>query len=125
VLPHPSAKPAPLFGATLPKPALATGRLVAGFPTALAPPRGARIDSSSVAVSSGVLQAALVTSGSDAQSVLVHYRRILSPRGFVEKPTPGVENAPSAAFVKGRDNVTVTTVDGRTYLVANLRAKGA
>lgn len=123
--PVPTTKPAPLLAGGLPKPAVAKGRLVDGFPKALAPPKGARIESSSVSVATHVLQAALVATGSDPQTVLLHYRELLVGRGFVERPTQGLENAPAAAFAQGEDNVTVTVQDGRTYLLANLRAKDA
>lgn len=127
--PIPTTKPAPLLGATLPKPATAKGRLVRGFPAALAPPRGTAIESSSVSVASDVLQAALVADGGDPQSILQHYRELLAERGFAEQATQGAENAPAGAFAKGkgdhRNTVTVTTVDGKTYLIANLRPTDA
>jgi hypothetical protein len=121
----PTAKPAPLLGATLPAPALAKGRLVQGFPAALAPPHGTSVESSSVSVANNVLQAALVARGGDPQAVVLHYRSLLIARGFVQKATQGVENAPAASFRKGKDSVTVTTQDGKTYLIAHLRPKGA
>jgi hypothetical protein len=123
--PIPTTTPAPLLGATLPEPAVAKRRLVKGFPAALAPPRGTRIESSSVSVADRALQAALVATGGDPRTILLHYRDLLSVRGFTERETQGVENAPAAAFAKGPENVTVTTVDGRTYVLANLRPKGA
>lgn len=123
--PIPTASPAALLGERLPKPAVAKGRLVAGFPAALGPPQGTSVESSSIAVAGNVVQAALVLTGGDAQAIMVHYRRLLSSRGFTEQPTQGVENAPASTFGKGKDNVTVTTKDGKTYLLANLRPTSA
>jgi hypothetical protein len=105
----------------LPKPAVAKGRLVKGFPKALAPPKGTTVESSSVSVARNVVQAALVATGGDPQAILTHYRTELSTRGFAEQSTQSVENAPAAAFTKGDSTVTVTTLDGKTYMVANLR----
>jgi hypothetical protein len=116
-----TGRPAPLVGPILPLPAVAKGRLVAGFPAALAPPRPARVESSSVAVSDGTLQAALTASGSDARTVLVHYREVLTARGYTEAAVQGVENAPAATFRKGKDSVTVSTVGRRTYVLARVR----
>lgn len=123
--PLPSITAAPLLGATLPKSAVAKGRLVVGFPEALAPPAGTSVESSSVAAAREVLQAALVATGGDPRAVVDHYRTLLTARGFTEQHAQGVQNAPAAAFARGRDNVTVTTHDGKAYLIANLRAKGA
>lgn len=120
--PVPRTTRAPLVGGTVPEPATARRRLVKGFPEALVPPRGTKIESSSVSVASNVVQAALVVTGGEPLAILAHYRDMLSTRGFAERRIQGVENAPAAAFAKGRDNVTVTTVDGKTYLLANLRA---
>lgn len=120
-----TSKPSPLLGSTLPTSAVAKGRLVAGFPTALAPPKGTSVESSSISVARRVVQAALVTTGGDPQAVLVHYRELLTSRGFHEEQTQAVENAPAAAFTSGRDNVTITVHDGKSYLLANLRASGA
>ncbi|MDH2414806.1 hypothetical protein [Nocardioides sp. CER19] len=126
VLPHPSTtEPDPLLSPTLPKSGVARGRLVNGFPRALAPPKGTEVESSSVAVASNVLQAALVATGGDPQSILLHYRELLTERGYAEQPTQAVENSPAIAFAKGDDNVTVTTQEGKTYLLAILRPKDA
>lgn len=111
----------PLLSPTMPRSGVARGRLVTGFPRALAPPEGTEVESSSVAVASNVLQAALVATGGDPQSILLHYRELLTARGFAEQPTQGVENSPAIAFAKGDDNVTVTTQEGKTYLLAILR----
>jgi hypothetical protein len=119
-----TTEPAPMFDG-MPTPATAKGRLVAGFPAALAPPSGTRVESSSVSVASDMLQAALVATGGDADAVLAHYRQVLSARGFAEQRTQGVENAPAAAFTRGRNNVTITIQDGKTYVLANLRPKDA
>jgi hypothetical protein len=118
-----TAKPQPMFDGTMPAPASAKGRLVTGFPTALAPPQGTRVESSSVSVASDMLQAALVATGGDADAVLAHYRQVLSARGFAERKAQGVENSPAAAFTRGRNNVTITIQDGKTYVLANLRPR--
>jgi hypothetical protein len=126
VLPHPTTTdPAPLVSTKMPKSGVARGKLVSGFPRALAPPKGTAVESSSVAVTSDVLQAALVATGGDPDSILLHYRELLTERGFAEQPTQAVENAPAIAFAKGDDNVTVTTQEGKTYLLAILRPTDA
>jgi hypothetical protein len=107
----------------VPSAGAARGRLVAGFPAALAPPRGSRVESTSVAVVGRAVQAALVATGGDPRRILLHYRTALSARGFTEHAARGVENAPAAAFSNGADHVTVTTQDGRTYVFADLRAE--
>lgn len=119
-----TTKPSPLVSDT-PQPGVAKGRLVMGFPAALAPPQGTEVESSSLSVDGDTVQAGLVATGGDPQAIVDHYREVLTARGYVEKKVQGVENAPAAAFKKGNDSVTVTTGDGKTYLLAHLRAKGA
>lgn len=114
-----------LLGTALPTPAFAKSRLVNGYPAALAPPAGMTIESSSVSVHSGVVQVALVATGGDANTVMTYLRRALTSRGFKEQPAQGVENAPAVAFIRNKDNVTVTFLRGKTYLLANLRSKVA
>src|SRR5205823_2919211 len=110
--PVPPPQPAPtspLIDDPSPAPASAQGKLVAGFPSALGPPAGTAVESSSVSVSSNVLQATLVGQGGDPQQILLHYRDLLTDRGFTEQQLPGADDEPVTAFVNGRDIVTVTT----------------
>jgi hypothetical protein len=123
--PPQTAPPSPLLDDASPEPAFAEGALVASFPSALGPPAGTAVASSSVSVSSNVVQAALVGKGGDPQEIVVHYRELLTERGFTEQQLQGVDNEPVAAFTNGRDIVTVTTQDGTMYLVATLRLKDA
>jgi hypothetical protein len=51
----------------------------------------------------------------------VHYREVLTARGYTEAAVQGVENAPAATFRKGKDSVTVSTVGRRTYVLARVR----
>ena len=119
-----TSEPSPLVSDS-PQPGTAKGRLVAGFPAALAPPQGTEVESSSIAVAGDTVQAGLVATGGDPQAVVAHYREVLTAHGYVEKKVQGVENGPAAAFKKGRNSVTVTTGDGKTYLLAHLRANGS
>jgi len=118
----PSASPTPLVGSTLPPAGNATGALVAGFPAGLAPPARSTIATSSLSVSQGVLQAALVARSAAGVDMLLHYRTVLSALGFQEKPSQGVENDPSALFVHGRDSVSIALHGTRLYLLASLHA---
>jgi hypothetical protein len=118
----PSASPTPLVGSTLPPAGNATGALVAGFPAGLAPPARSTIATSSLSVSGGVLQAALVARSAAGVDMLLHYRTVLSALGFQEKPSQGVENDPSALFVHGRDSVSIALHGTRLYLLASLHA---
>jgi hypothetical protein len=119
----PTAESTPLLGQTLPETAAAKGRLVEGFPPALAPPEGTEIVSSSVVVTGDVVQATLVTSG-DPQTTLQHYRDLLRRDGFSEGHTKGADAAPNGAFTQGRDTVNIMAVDEQTFLLATLHAKG-
>ncbi|GAA1969290.1 hypothetical protein GCM10009798_32340 [Nocardioides panacihumi] len=119
-----TTEPSPVVSGSL-QPGTANGRLVAGFPTALAPPPGTEVESSSIAVAGDMVQAALVATGGDPEAIVAHYREVLTAHGYVEKKVQGVENNPAAAFKKGRNSITVTTGDGKTNLLAHLRAKGA
>ena len=118
----PATSPTPLLGDTPPEPATATGRLVAGFPDALAPPAGATIESSSVSVTDDVVRAEVVMSHAVPQRVIAHYRSVLVGRGYAERPAGPDQDRPAAAFSQGEDTVTVTTVDGAIRVVAMLHA---
>lgn len=140
ILPSPSANPdsyvlpdlprskaaGPLVGSTLPRPASATGRLVAGFPKGLAPPTGSAVRSTSVAVSGDVMHAALVaTATGDPDRFLLHYRQVLLRHGFAESRVRTPAAADTVAFRDGKDAVTVTVADGECHVVAVLRPHGA
>lgn len=118
----PSAKPAGTPLVTAPRAGTARGALVATFPTALAPPAGSTIRSSSLSVSGRTVQAALVARSSASVSrTLLHYRTGLAALGFREQRTQGPENRPAAAFVRGHESVSLA-FSGRTVsLLATLR----
>lgn len=120
---HPTqtSSPSPLLDGGVPEPGFTQGALVDGFPAALGPPAGTDVASSSVSVAGNVLQASLVASGGDPEQVVDHYRDVLTDHGFTEQEVAGAQDEQVAAFVDGRDVVTVTTQDDTTYLVATLR----
>ena len=122
--------PAPLVTTPLPSGGSAEGRLLRQFPDALRPPRGARVESSSLSPMGDRLQVGLVatTSLSPAQ-VLIAYRTRLARRGMDETATPpSVAGSQAAAFRRGDSVVTVTVTprgSGSSYAVhASLRAAG-
>ncbi|MBD3923130.1 hypothetical protein IEZ26_00735 [Nocardioides cavernae] len=122
--------PAPLVTTPLPRSANAQGRLLRQFPDALRPPRGARVESSSLSPMGDRLQVGLVatTSLSPAQ-VLIAYRTRLARRGMDETaPPPSVAGSQAASFRRGDSVVTVTVSprgSGSSYAVhASLRATG-
>lgn len=122
--------PAPLVTTPLPRGGSAQGRLLRQFPDALRPPRGGRVESSSLSPMGDRLQVGLVatTSLSPAQ-VLIAYRTRLARRGMDETATPpSVAGSQAAAFRRGDSVVTVTVTprgSGSSYAVhASLRAAG-
>ena len=126
----PPTNPSPLVTTPLPSGGSADGRLLRQFPDALRPPRGARVESSSLSPMGDRLQVGLVgtTSLSPAQ-VLIAYRARLARRGMDETATPpSVAGSHAAAFRRGDSVVTVTVTprgSGASYAVhASLRAAG-
>jgi hypothetical protein len=101
----------PLVTSPLPRAASARGRLVGGFPAALRPAPGSRVETSSVSPADDRLQVALVGSTAMAPGrVLLAYRTRLGRRGMVEQATvpqtaPGSQ---AAALQRGRSVVTIT-----------------
>lgn len=101
----------PLATSPLPRAASARGRLVVGFPAALRPAPGSRVETSSVSPADDRLQVALVGSTAMAPGrVLLAYRTRLARRGLVEQATvpqtaPGSQ---AAALQRGRSVVTIT-----------------
>jgi len=106
----------PLVSRPLPRSASASGRLVAGYPTAAMPTaRHSRIDTSSVSSSDSRVQVALVaTTDRTAATVLRFYRLHLAGLGFTERPTTAVGGSEAAAFRRGSDVATVTVTPTRT-----------
>ena len=85
----PPANPAPLVTTPLPRGASAQGRLVRQFPDALRPPRGARVESSSLSPMGDRLQVGLVaTTALSPAQVLLAYRTRLGRRGMDEHGGP-------------------------------------
>ncbi|MDQ4113933.1 MAG: hypothetical protein M3306_22980, partial [Actinomycetota bacterium] len=84
------------------------GALVAGYPSALAPPSRTTVDVSSVSPTKGVLQVALTASCRKPCDVLRHYRTRLAQHGFKEVTTTSVENTPAMSLNRGDETVSVT-----------------
>ena len=120
--------PAPLVTTPLPRGGSAQGRLLRQFPDALRPPRGARVESSSLSPMGDRLQVGLVaTTSLSPEQVLIAYRTRLARRGMDETATPpSVAGSNAAAFRRGDSVVTVTVTprgSGSSYAVhASLRA---
>lgn len=104
----PRTKAAALISEPLPKQAVRKGALVAGYPTALAPPSRTTVDVSSVSPTKGVLQVALTASCRKPCDVLRHYRTRLARHGFKEVATTSVENSPAMSLNRGDETVSVT-----------------
>ena len=126
----PPASPAPLVTTPLPRGASAQGRLLRQFPDALRPPRGARVESSSLSPMGDRLQVGLVaTTALSPAQVLLAYRTRLGRRGMDETAAPpSVAGSRAAAFRRGDSVVTVSVSprgSGSSYAVhASLRAVG-
>ena len=122
--------PAPLVTTPLPRGANALGRLLRQFPEALRPPRGARVESSSLSPMGDRLQVGLVaTTALSPAQVMIAYRTRLARRGMDETaPPPSVAGSHAASFRRGDSVVTVTVSprgSGSSYAVhASLRAAG-
>lgn len=128
-LPLPKRPPqGPLVSSPLPRAAYRHGAIVNGYPTALGPPHGSTIETSSVSPADNTLQVAL-TARCTRCDVLRHFRVALGARGFHEVDTVSVANSPAAALQRGKDSVNVTVVaeDGRTveYAVFAILHAGA
>lgn len=104
----PRTKTAALISEPLPKQAVRKGALVAGYPTALAPPARTTVDVSSVSPTKGVLQVALTARCRKPCDVLRHYRTRLAQHGFEEVSTTSVENVPAMSLRRGDETVSVT-----------------
>ncbi|MEU4454886.1 hypothetical protein AB0F44_26395 [Nocardioides sp. NPDC023903] len=104
----PRTKTAALISEPLPKQAVRKDALVAGYPTALAPPSRTTVDVSSVSPTKGVLQVALTASCRKPCDVLRHYRTRLAQHGFKEVTTTSVENTPALSLNRGDETVSVT-----------------
>ena len=104
----PRTKTAALISEPLPKQAVRKGALVAGYPTALAPPSRTTVDVSSVSPTKGALQVALTASCRKPCDVLRHYRTRLAQHGFKEVTTTSVENTPALSLNRGDETVSVT-----------------
>ncbi len=104
----PRTKTAALISEPLPKQAVRKGALVAGYPSALAPPSRTTVDVSSVSPTKGVLQVALTASCRKPCDVLRHYRTRLAQHGFKEVTTTSVENTPAMSLNRGDETVSVT-----------------
>lgn len=104
----PRTKAAALIREPLPTQAVRKGALVAGYPTALAPPSRTTVDVSSVSPTKGALQVALTASCRKPCDVLRHFRTRLAQHGFKEVTTTSVENTPAMSLHRGDETVSVT-----------------
>lgn len=104
----PRTKAAALITEPLPTQAVRKGALVAGYPTALAPPSRTTVDVSSVSPTKGALQVALTASCRKPCDVLRHFRTRLAQHGFKEVTTTSVENTPAMSLHRGDETVSVT-----------------
>lgn len=99
----------PLISLPLPRSAVATGRLVAGFPSFLRAPNGSGVDTSSIATDQDRMQVALGgTTAATPEQILRAYRTRLTSRGMEEQDTPTIAGSVAAAFVRGTSTITVT-----------------
>ena len=104
----PRTKTAALISEPLPKQAVRKGALVAGYPSALAPPSRTTVDVSSVSPTKGALQVALTASCRKPCDVLRHFRTRLAQHGFKEVTATSVENTPALSMHRGDETVSVT-----------------
>lgn len=122
ILPQPASRPTqqglplpkrppqgPLVTRPLPRTAYEKDAIVAGYPTALRPPAGSTVETSSVSAANETLQVAL-TGRCSRCDVLRHFRVALGARGFHEVDTVSVSNTPAAALQRANDSVNVTVV---------------
>lgn len=105
---RPRTRATALVSDPLPKQAVRRDALVAGFPTALAPPSRTTVVVSSVSPTTGVLQVALTATCRRPCDVLRHFRTRLVQHGFTEVETASVENAPALSLQRGKETVSVT-----------------
>ena len=112
-LPPTTALPSPV-NAPLPATASATGKLVAGFPSASLPAApGSTVSSSSVASQDGHLQVSLVAkSKQGVTDILGFYRTALAKYGMYDAPAPATAGSTAVAFSRGGNSVTVTATPG-------------
>lgn len=120
--PPPVAPPAPPALITgLPEPAAAVDRLVPGFPEILAPPTGAKVESSGVSNDGVRAQISLVaTTDEPAGQLVKHYRGHLTEVGFDEAEERPDGPAEGATFVRGPESVVVTVSGDRFALLASV-----
>ncbi|HEY0888155.1 MAG TPA: hypothetical protein VGE38_00910 [Nocardioides sp.] len=120
--PPPVAPPAPPALITeLPEPASAVDRLVPGFPEILAPPEGAKVESSGVSNDGVRAQISLVaTTDEPAGQLVKHYRGHLTEVGFDEAEDSPDSPAEGATFVRGPESVVVTVAGDRFALLASV-----
>ncbi|MFE7228062.1 hypothetical protein ACFU7D_24930 [Nocardioides sp. NPDC057577] len=104
----PRTKTAALISEPLPKQAVRKSALVAGYPTALAPPSRTTVGVSSVSPTKGALQVALTATCRRPCDVLRHYRTRLAQHGFKEIAATSVENTPAISLKRGDETVSVT-----------------
>jgi hypothetical protein len=120
-LPPSTALPYPV-SAPLPKTASASGKLVAGYPSAALPTvPGTDIRDSSVASQAGHLQVTLTgTTAQQVTDIVAFYRSALAKYGMYDAPGAAVAGSTSIVFSRDGNSVTVTAKPakgGATYVV--------
>ena len=116
----PSAKRVPLVSTPFPATASASKKLVAGFPTAIAPKPASTIVNSSVSSSGRILQATVSAKTDDSSDeVIAYYIELFAKIGLAGNQSPSTGGTVSYSFVRGSDTVTLTVTpskkNGSTY----------
>jgi hypothetical protein len=126
----PTLNPTASLLSTIPPSGDATGRLVGGFPTLMAPPAGSDVASSSIAVNASRVQiSAAGTAGSTADQLQDAYRQRFTALGMTSAPVASAPGSTTVAYYRGGESITVTTTaqaQGTGFTVFGLfRGKGA
>jgi hypothetical protein len=100
----------PLWTGPAPTSASATGRLVTGFPAVAAPPDGATVQTSSLAVDGARVQAAVTAElASSPDAVQAAYHDRLSALGMTSAPGTAQPGTTVVTYYRSSDSITVTT----------------
>jgi cytoskeletal protein RodZ len=120
----PPSKPhAALVSSPLPKAASATGKIVAGFPSAVLPlAPGSHVSSSSVSPQGKTLQVSLVAATTtEPLAVMQFYQTHLAALGLSAAQAPANAGSTAMWFTRGADKITITATaakgGGTKYIV--------
>jgi len=107
---RPALNPAEPLLAAVPKPGTASGRLVAGFPSVAAPPEGAAVTSSSIAVDGRRVQvAATADVASSPDQVQAAYAQRFSALKMASTPGTAQPGTTVTVYARSADRITITT----------------